>query len=118
MVVLFSLVIALGMLVDNGIVIVENIYRHGHLGKSISQAAIDGTKEIALPIATSTLTTILAFFPIIFMPDIMGEFLSYLPKTVIIVLTASLFVGLTITTAFCSRFLKIKKSEEGQINQV
>lgn len=106
MVVLFSLVIALGMLVDNGIVIVENIYRHAQLGTERTQAAIDGTREIALPISTSTLTTILAFFPIIFMPDIMGEFMSYLPKTVIIVLSSSLLVGLTITTAFCSRFLR------------
>ena len=118
MVVLFSLVIALGMLVDNGIVIVENIYRHAHLGKSITQAAIDGTKEIALPITTSTLTTILAFFPIIYMPDIMGEFLSYLPKTVIIVLIASLFVGLTITTAFCSRFLKINPNSIDNKNKL
>lgn len=106
MVVLFSLVIGLGMLVDNGIVIVENIYRHAGLGKTRTQAAIDGAKEIALPIATSTLTTILAFFPIVFMPGIMGEFMSYLPKTVIIVLISSLVVGLTITTVFCSRFLR------------
>jgi multidrug efflux pump len=107
MVVLFSLVLALGMLVDNGIVIVENIYRHRSMGADRIEAAIKGTQEVAWPITTSTLTTILAFFPIIFMPDIMGEFLSYIPKTVIIVLTSSLIVGITITTVFCSRFLKV-----------
>lgn len=111
-VVLFSLVLALGMLVDNGIVIVENIYRHRSLGASRIDAAISGTSEVALPIATSTLTTILAFFPIIFMPGIMGEFMQYLPKTVIIVLTSSLLVGITITTVFCSRFLRIDEKSQ------
>jgi multidrug efflux pump subunit AcrB len=107
MVVLFSLVLALGMLVDNGIVIVENIYRHRSLGSDLIESAIKGTSEVAWPITTSTITTVLAFLPIIFMPDIMGEFLSYIPKTVIIVLLSSLVVGLTITTVFCSRFLKV-----------
>lgn len=106
MVVLFSLVLALGMLVDNGIVIVENIYRHTTLNKTVIEASIDGTKEVAMPIVASTATTILAFFPIVYMPDIMGEFMSYIPKTVIIVLSASLFVGLTLNPVFCSRFLK------------
>jgi len=110
MVVLFSLILALGMLVDNGIVIVENIYRHRGLGKSRVQAAIDGAKEVAVPISTSTLTTVLAFFPIIFMPGIMGEFMQYLPKTVIVVLIASLGVALSITTVFCSRFLRFNKA--------
>lgn len=119
MVVLFSLILALGMLVDNGIVIVENIYRHRGLGKDRVQAAIDGCKEVAVPISTSTLTTVLAFFPIIFMPGIMGEFMQYLPKTVIVVLVASLGVALSITTVFCSRFLSynpeaMKSMQEGK----
>ena len=109
MVVLFSLVIALGMLVDNGIVIVENIYRHGTMDKTRKQAAIDGTREVMIPIITSTITTCLAFFPLIYMPGIMGEFMSYIPKTVITVLVSSLVVSLTITAVFCSRFLKVKK---------
>ena len=117
MVVLFSLVIALGMLVDNGIVIVENIYRHAGMGKSRIQAALDGTKEVAWPITTSTITTILAFFPIIFMPDIMGEFMSYLPKTVIVVLTSSLIIGLTITMTFCSRFLATDEKSQKKLTE-
>lgn len=107
MVVLFSLILALGMLVDNGIVIVENIFRHGTMGKSQRQAAIDGTSEVAAPVFTSTLTTCLAFFPIIYMPDVMGDFMAYIPITVIVVLSASLFVALTINPVFCSRFLKV-----------
>lgn len=117
MVVLFSLTLALGMLVDNGIVLVENIYRHRSLGKDRRQSAIDGCREIAIPISTSTLTTILAFFPIIYMPGIMGEFMQFLPKTVIIVLVASLIVAISITTVFCAKFLKYNeksaKSMEG-----
>lgn len=107
MVVLFSLILALGMLVDNGIVIVENIFRHGTMGKSQRDAAIDGTSEVAAPVITSTLTTCLAFFPIIYMPDVMGDFMSYIPLTVIVVLSSSLFVALTINSVFCSRFLKV-----------
>jgi multidrug efflux pump subunit AcrB len=107
MVVLFSLILALGMLVDNGIVIVENIFRHGSMGKSSKNAAIDGSSEVAWPIITSTITTCLAFFPIIFMPDVMGDFMAYIPITVIVVLLASLFVALTINPVFCSRFLKV-----------
>lgn len=115
MVVLFSLVLALGMLVDNGIVIVENIYRHRSEGRGRLEAAISGAKEVALPIATSTLTTILAFFPIIFMPGIMGEFMGYLPKTVIVVLASSLFVALTITPTFCGRFLDARKEDQEKL---
>lgn len=118
MIVLFSLVIALGMLVDNGIVIVENIFRHAAMGKSRKVAALEGATEVAGPITASTITTCLAFFPIMFMPDILGEMLSYLPITVIIVLTCSLLVALSINPVFCSTFMKIsdknmKKMTEG-----
>ena len=115
MIVLFSLIIALGMLVDNGIVIVENIFRHQAMGKSRVQAAIDGAGEVAAPIAASTLTTLLAFFPIIFMPGVMGDFMSYLPKTVIVVLSSSLFVALVINPTFCASFLTVNKEQQKKI---
>ncbi len=115
MVVLFSLVLALGMLVDNGIVVVENIFRHASLGKPRMQAAIDGTREVAMPVVASTLTTCLAFFPIIFMPGVMGDFMSFVPKTVIVVLSSSLVVALTINPVFCSRFLKISEENRKKI---
>lgn len=111
MVVLFSLILALGMLVDNGIVIVENIFRHGTMGKSQYEAAIDGTSEVASPIISSTITTCLAFFPIIYMPDIMGDFMAYVPITVIVVLMSSLLVALTINPVFCARFLQVDKNK-------
>ena len=108
MVVLFSLILALGMLVDNGIVIVENIYRHMQEGKSRYQAALAATNEVAWPVITSTLTTLGAFFPILFWPGIMGEFMSFLPQTVIITLSASLFVALVINPVLSARYQKMK----------
>jgi CzcA family heavy metal efflux pump len=104
MVVLFSLILALGMLVDNGIVIVENIYRHMQEGKDRFQAALDGTSEVAWPVITSTLTTVGAFFPMIFWPGIMGGFMSFLPKTVILALAGSLFVAMVINPVLSARY--------------
>ena len=115
MVVLFSLILALGMLVDNGIVIVENIFRHATMGKSRVEAAIDGAREVATPIIASTVTTCLAFFPIMFMPGIMGDFMSYLPLTIIVVLSASLVVALTVNPVFCARFLRVSEKEKKKI---
>lgn len=115
MIVLFSLVIALGMLVDNGIVIVENIFRHAAFEENRAKAAISGSQEVALPILTSTLTTCLAFFPIMFMPDVIGDMMSYLPKTVIVVLTCSLIVAVTINPVFCASFLNVTEKNRKQI---
>jgi CzcA family heavy metal efflux pump len=106
MVVLFSLIIALGMLVDNAIVIVENIYRHMEEGKSRVEAAKLAASEVGWPIIASTVTTLCAFGPMLFWPGIMGEFMAFLPMTLIIVLTASLFVALVINPVVCSSFLR------------
>jgi CzcA family heavy metal efflux pump len=108
MVVLFSLILALGMLVDNGIVIVENIYRHMQQGKSRQEAARVGTDQVAWPVITSTLTTLGAFSPLMFWPGIMGEFMGYLPLTLIMALSASLFVALVINPVLSSRFQRVK----------
>ncbi|MCP4755411.1 MAG: efflux RND transporter permease subunit [Proteobacteria bacterium] len=105
-VVLVSLIISLGMLVDNAIVIVENIYRHVQSGKSTVEAAIVGAGEVAAPVIASTLTTLLAFFPMIFMPGIMGEFMKYLPQTLIITLSCSLIVGLVFNPVICAVLMK------------
>ncbi len=110
MVVLFSLTLALGMLVDNAIVIVENIDRFMEQGASRVDAAIKATSEVAWPVIGSTLTTLGAFLPMIFWPGIMGEFMSYLPITLIITLTSSLFVALTINPALSSILMKERKS--------
>ena len=106
-VVLFSLILALGLLVDNAIVVVENIYRYMQEGYSGIEAAKYGAGEVALPIIASTATTLAAFLPLAFWPGIMGEFMKYMPITLIIVLTSSLFVALVINTVFTSRFMKV-----------
>ncbi|MBN2063073.1 MAG: efflux RND transporter permease subunit [Deltaproteobacteria bacterium] len=107
MVVLFSLTLALGMMVDNAIVIVENIFRFMQQGVPRVQAAIKATSEVALPVIASTLTTLAAFFPLIFWPGIMGEFMAFLPKTLIITLSSSLFVALVINPAMTAVFMKL-----------
>ncbi|MCP5061945.1 MAG: efflux RND transporter permease subunit [Ignavibacteriae bacterium] len=109
MVVLFSLILALGMLVDNAIVVIENIYKFLEEGNDLITSAKMGTKEVAWPITTSTLTTLVAFGPLIFWPGIVGDFMSYLPITLILTLASSLFVALVINPVFASKFMKLEK---------
>ena len=111
-VVLFSLILSLGLLVDNAIVIVENIFRHRQAGKNRIDAAVLGTKEIAIPVTTSTITTVAAFFPLIFMPGIAGEFISFLPKTLIVTLSSSLLVAVLINPVLCSTLMRVKVGKE------
>jgi multidrug efflux pump len=111
MVVLFSLILSLGMLVDNGIVIVENIYRHMQQGASRQEAAAVGTDQVAWPVITSTLTTLGAFVPMLFWPGVMGEFMRFLPETLIMALTASLFVALVINPVLSARYQKLKNTQ-------
>lgn len=107
MMVLFSLILALGMLVDNGIVVVENIYRLYSEGKSKKDASKYGVGEVAIPIIASTATTLAAFMPLLFWDSIMGEFMKYLPITLIITLSASLFVGLVVNPVLTANFIKL-----------
>jgi multidrug efflux pump subunit AcrB len=113
MIVLFSLILVLGMLVDNAIVIVENIYRHREEGEDGVTAAIRGTDEVAIPVITSTLTTLCAFAPMLVWPGIVGDFMSYLPVTLIIGLTASLVVALIFNPTFCAYFMATPKAKLG-----
>ncbi|SHO62778.1 efflux RND transporter permease subunit [Algoriphagus zhangzhouensis] len=106
--VLFSLILALGMLVDNGIVVVENIYRLMSEGKSAIEAAKEGVGEVAWPIITSTATTLAAFLPLAFWDDIVGEFMKFLPITLIIVLSSSLFVALVINPVLTAMYMKVE----------
>ena len=105
--VLFSSVLALGMLVDNGIVVVENIYRWMDDGYSGIEAAKKGVGEVAWPIIASTATTLAAFVPLALWPGIMGEFMQYLPITLMIVLGSSLFVALVINPVLTAVAMKI-----------
>ena len=102
MIVLFSLVLVLGMLVDNAIVIVENIFRYMQLGYGRLEAAKRGAAEVAWPVITSTFTTVCAFLPMMFWPGIMGDFMKYLPITLTLGLLASLFVALVFSPVITS----------------
>lgn len=110
MVVLFSLILVLGMLVDNAIVIVENVYRHAEEGKPLRQAAIEGTREVAIAVAASTATTVAVFLPLIFWTGLMGQFMGYMPKTVVTVLVASLVVSLTVLPVLTAKLMKVKQA--------
>ena len=109
--VLFSLVLALGMLVDNGIVVVENVYRLMDEGFGAFEATKKGIGEVAWPIIASTATTLAAFVPLALWPGIIGEFMQYLPITLMIVLGSSLFVALVITPVLLAILMKIDKGE-------
>ncbi|MBX2841395.1 MAG: efflux RND transporter permease subunit [Flammeovirgaceae bacterium] len=109
--VLFSLILALGMLVDNAIVVIENIYRLMEQGYSPIKAAKEGVGEVAVAIISSTLTTLAAFLPLAFWGGLVGEFMKFLPITLIIVLASSLFVGLVINPVVAGMYMKVDKSQ-------
>lgn len=111
MIVLFALIMALGMLVDNAIVIVENVFRHLEEGKGKMEAAIVGTQEVAGAVAASTATTVAAFAPLLFWTGIMGQFMGYLPKTIVIVLICSLAVAVAILPVFLAKLARKAKTE-------
>lgn len=109
--VLFATVMGLGMLVDNGIVVVENVYRLMDEGVPRSEAAKQGVGEIAWPIIASTATTLAAFLPLGFWPGIMGKFMIYFPLTLATVLGSSLFVALIINSMLTSVFMKTEEAK-------
>lgn len=108
-VVLFALILALGMLVDNAIVIIENIYKFLEDGDNLIDAAKKGSAEVAWPVLTSTMTTVAAFFPLLFWTGVTGEFMFYIPLVLIITLLSSLFVALVINPVFASVLMKLEK---------
>jgi multidrug efflux pump len=123
MIVLMAFILVLGIVVDNSIVVVENIYRHFTTTKNLPIA--DATKravgEVALPVFTGTLTTMAPFFPLMFMPGVMGKFISFLPVTIIITLTASMIVAYFFNPVFAVSFMKYEGGKEatghGKLNK-
>jgi multidrug efflux pump subunit AcrB len=107
--VLFALVMGLGMLVDYGIVVVENVHRLMSEGMPRTQAAKQGLGEIAWPIIASTATTLAAFFPLGLWPGLIGQFMIIFPITLSIVLSSSLFVALVINSMLVSKFMRTEE---------
>lgn len=109
--ILFGLVMGLGMLVDNGIVVVENVYSLMSQGMPRLKAAKQGMGEIAWPIIASTATTLAAFFPLGLWPGTIGKFMVYFPITLSVVLISSLFVALIINSMLTARFMKVEEGD-------
>jgi len=101
---LFGLVLVLGMVVDDAIVVIENVYRYMQMGWKRTDAVITGTQEVLSPVLTSTLTTIAAFMPLVFLPGTIGEFLKVVPITVSLALLASLIECFLILPSHISDF--------------
>jgi multidrug efflux pump subunit AcrB len=110
-----GLIVALGILVDDSIVVIENIERYLRAGKGKREASIEATKQIGLAVLGCTATLILAFLPLVFLPEAAGDFIRSLPMAVIFTVLASLFVSLTIVPFLASRILKTHTSPEGNI---
>ena len=102
-----GLIIALGLLVDNAIVVTESIHRENKLGNDINQAAAIGTTKVAWAIASGTITTMLAFLPMLMIQSNTGDFIRSMPVTVVLVLLASLLVALTLTPLLASKLLRV-----------
>ncbi|WP_394136800.1 efflux RND transporter permease subunit [Cytobacillus oceanisediminis] len=105
-----GLALGIGMLVDNAIVVIENIYRHLSMGKDPKAAASDGAKEVGSAITASTLTTVAVFLPVVFITGIIGELFTEFALTISFSLFASLVVALTVVPMLASRLLKAPKT--------
>ncbi|HSP78122.1 MAG TPA: efflux RND transporter permease subunit, partial [Myxococcaceae bacterium] len=101
-----GLALAVGMLVDNSIVVLENVFTHLGQGKEPKESAIDGTKEMAMPIAASTLTTVAVFAPILFVPGLAGQLFRDMSLTICISLISSLVVALTLVPLMASLMVR------------
>ena len=109
---LYALILSLGIVIDNAIVVVEGVQRNIRQGMSRKEASVKIIKDLGGPIITATLTTVLAFVPMMFLGGITGQFVKYIPYTVVITLIASLLIALTLTP-FLSRFL-LKRTSKGK----
>lgn len=110
--VITGLIVALGMIVDNAVVITENIDRYMQMGYDKIRAAWTGTGEVAIPMLSATATTIAAFGPLAFIPGTVGEFIVSIPLVVIIALSASYAIAITVTPWMCSRILVARQVQQ------
>lgn len=114
MIVMFAFIFALGIVVDDAIVVIENTHRLHRFNPDINTAAKKAAGEVFLPILSGTLTTLAPFFPLAFWPGIVGQFMHYLPVTLIITLFASLFVAYVFNPVFAVSFMKHEYDKEYQ----
>ncbi|WP_226668392.1 efflux RND transporter permease subunit [Metabacillus litoralis] len=112
-----GLALGIGMLVDNSIVVIENIYRHLSMGKNPKDAAYEGAKEMGPAIIASTLTTVAVFIPVVFISGIIGDLFKEFALTIAFSLFASLFVALTIVPMLASQLLKKPNENKEKIRR-
>jgi multidrug efflux pump subunit AcrB len=107
-----GLALAVGILVDQSIVVLENIVRHGQMGKTPSEAALVGASEVALPILVSTITFCVVFYPIVFLSGLARFLFTPLAVAATIAIIASYFIAMTLVPAYCARFLRTRELDE------
>ncbi len=103
-----GLALAIGILVDQSIVVLDNITRHMHMGKTRYQAALDGTREVSMPVFVSTMTFVVVFFPVVFLTGMPRFLFTPLAITVVFAVIASYAVAMFVIPTFCSKFLKVR----------
>lgn len=108
---LSSLAIAMGMVVDNAIVVVDNVYRHRERGQKPNEAAVYGASEVGLAVSASTLTTVVVFLPLAFLKGITGIMFKQLALMITVTLLASLFTALSFSPMLCSKLLTVLPQE-------
>jgi CzcA family heavy metal efflux pump len=112
-VVLFTLILVLGIIVDDAIVVMENIYRlQEKEGYNPYDSSLEGPREVVKPVSIATLTIISSFLPLLFFPGIVGEFMKFLPMTLIVCLSSSLFVAMVISPVQASVFINVQKDKK------
>jgi multidrug efflux pump subunit AcrB len=117
MMTMFGLIIVLGMIVDDGIIIAENSYRYIEKGMPPREAAVKGAEEVIPAVATTIITTIVAFLPLVFMTGIIGRFIKFIPIVVIVALIASLFEAFIILPSHLADFAKSNRSKLPRANK-
>jgi HAE1 family hydrophobic/amphiphilic exporter-1 len=109
---ILGLIVALGLLVDNSIIVMENIDRLKRKGMTAKNAAYYGTNQVGFPIVSSTFTTLAAFFPLAILPGILGAFISTIPLTIMITISVALVVSIVITPSIAAKILNDRKKKQ------
>ncbi|MDG2385389.1 MAG: efflux RND transporter permease subunit [Pirellulaceae bacterium] len=115
--VIFSFILALGMVVDGAIIVAENIYRHVERGEEPAVAAKNGIREVGMPVIIADLTTVAAFLPMLLVPGMMGDFMGVMPKVVSMALLGSVLVDHFLIPVLASKFFRQRKPTTKQERQ-
>ncbi|MDB4944628.1 MAG: multidrug efflux transporter [Labilithrix sp.] len=114
---LLGLSLAVGLVVDDAVMVMENIYRHAEMGKSRARAASEGTKEITFAALAATLAVIAIFLPVIFMQGVIGKFFFQFGVTLSVAVLLSYFEAITLAPARCAQILKASRADRGRLGQ-